>query len=34
MIFRVCEHYDDEQPIYDEYCDKECFICFGIFCTS
>ena len=28
MIFRVCEHYDDEQPIDDEYCDKECFICF------
>jgi len=27
MIFRVCEHYDD-QPIYKDYCDKECFICF------
>jgi hypothetical protein len=30
MIFRVCEHYDDEQPIYDGYYDKECFICFEL----
>jgi hypothetical protein len=29
MIFRVCEHYDDEQPIC-EYYDKECFICFEL----
>jgi hypothetical protein len=30
MIFRVCEHYDDEQPIYGYYYDKECFICFEL----
>lgn len=30
MIFRVCEHYDDEQPICEYYCDKECFICFEL----
>lgn len=30
MIFRVCEHYDDEQPIYYDYYDKECFVCFEL----
>jgi hypothetical protein len=30
MIFRVYEHYDDDQPIYGNFLidNKECFICF------
>jgi len=27
MLFRVCEHYE---PIYQEYSEKECFICFDV----
>ena len=27
MIFRVCEHYDDNQPIIEEQY-NDCFICF------
>ncbi len=31
MIFRVCEHYDDNQPVYS-YFDRpeECFICYEV----
>jgi hypothetical protein len=28
MIYRVFEHYDDEQPIYYSY--HECFICYDV----
>lgn len=29
MIYRVCEHYDDNQPV-DIVYDNECFICFEL----
>ena len=30
MLFRICEHYDDNQLIYEEWLvdEKDCFICF------